>query len=261
MAALTDAEEWPDQYLHRPLAAVIVRLLLPTPVTPDQVTICSGVAGVLAASTLVAGIDRPVWRLGSAALLLCATVLDCVDGQLARARRTMSARGMALDAIADIVVVCAMVVAATWFVTRVHGAPRLWVLGAVVLASYALHCFFFDVIKERYLADHQIDYASSKAVHAAGAPGRRGARQTAFDLYWMAAGPAIRRSGKCAMTRGYVRTWTLLGPGTHMMCLYLATALAYRWPQSVAGCLLLFATAMNVLLLFLLAMNPRLPSS
>src|SRR5688572_6534889 len=89
-ADLNDVEELSDRFLHRPLALPLVRLLLPTQATPDQVTLMSGLAGVLAAVSLALGVDRPPLRLVSAALLLVATVFDCADGQLARARRTMS---------------------------------------------------------------------------------------------------------------------------------------------------------------------------
>lgn len=254
-AALNDVEEISDRYLHRPLARPLVRLLLPTAVSPNHVTFMSGMTGVAAGVALALGIDRPPLRLVSAGLLLGATVFDCVDGQLARARKTMSSSGMALDTAADVLVGFSMVVAAAYFASRYHGSPLPWLLAPAVLASYGIHCFLFDIVKERYLADHGIDYASSKAVHAEAPAGETGARHWIFEWYWRAAGPLIRAHRGQAMSRGLMRAWTAIGPGTHMTCLYLAAALAYVWPQAVYACLVLFFAGMNALMLALCCMN------
>ena len=254
-ATLNDVEEISDRFLHRPAARPLVRLLLPTPVTPNQVTLMSGVAGVTAAVTLALGVDRPALRLASAGLLFASTVFDCVDGQLARARRTMSSNGMALDAAADVAVGFSMVVAAAYFASRHQGSPAPWLLMPLALASYGLHCFLFDVVKERYLADHRIAYASSKAVHAE-APARQGTLHWVFDLYWWAAGPIIRAQRRRRMSRPVIRGWTFVGPGTHMTCLYVAAAAAYVWPPALYMCLILFVAGMNALLLALFFVNP-----
>jgi phosphatidylglycerophosphate synthase len=254
-AALNDVEEISDRFLHRPVAVPLVRLLLPTPVSPDQITLMSGVAGVAAGVTLALGVDRPLLRLASAALLFGSTVLDCVDGQLARARKTMSSGGMALDTAADVVVGFSMVVAATYFASRYQGSSLPWLLTPLVLASYGMHCLLFDIVKERYLADHRIAYASSKAVQAEAPPRQAGAMHWIFDLYWRVAGPIIRAQRRQMMSLGTLRAWTLLGPGTHMTFLYAATAIAYLWPPAVYFCLLLFGTGMNALLAALLANN------
>jgi len=260
---LSDVEEIPDWYLHRPLAVHVVRLLLPTRVTAHQVTIGGAAAGVLASAALVLGVTRPVLRLVSAGLLLASTVLDCADGQLARARRTMSAGGMALDATVDVVVVLSMVPAVTYAAVHLGASVRWWLLTPVVLASYAAHSFFFDVIKEEYLADHRIAYASSKAAHArekmaiasVAAADRRSPR--VIDLYWWAAGPIIEAARPAAMSRPHVRVWTLLGPGTHMLCLYLAAATSYVWAGALVTSLLVIAVAMNAVMAALFVARPK----
>src|SRR6185503_10139305 len=145
--SLEDIEELPDWYLHRPLARRIVDALLPTRVTPNQVTMWSGAAGVLAGVALALGATRPVLRLMSAALLFGSVVLDCVDGQLARARRTMSPGGTALDTLVDVVVSLSIVLAAAYVVGQQHEFGSPWFLTSVALASYAVQCFFFDVAK------------------------------------------------------------------------------------------------------------------
>jgi phosphatidylglycerophosphate synthase len=252
-AALNDVEEISDRFLHRPLARPLVRLLLPTPISPNHVTLMSGVTGVAAGVTLALGVERPPLRLASAALLLTSTVFDCADGQLARARRTMSPAGMALDAAADVVVGGSMTIAAAYFAAQYAASAGPWLIAPFVLASYGLHCLLFDIVKERYLADHRIVYASSKAVHAA-APARRGGPlRGLFDLYWRVAGPIINGPRAAAMGRRTIRAWSLLGPGTHMTLLYASAAMAYVWPPAIYVCLLIFFGGMNALLAALVA--------
>jgi hypothetical protein len=87
------------QRVYRPLAALVVRGLLPLGVTPPAVVLANAAAG-LAAALLVA-----VGQLVPAALLLqLKTVLDNADGQLARATGRTSALGRYLDTEADFVV-------------------------------------------------------------------------------------------------------------------------------------------------------------
>jgi phosphatidylglycerophosphate synthase len=251
-AALSDAEEFSDLYVHRPIAARLVRALVAAPITPNQVTLLSGATGLLAAVALARSADRPTLRLVSAALLFASTILDCCDGQLARAKNMMSANGVALDAAADVVVGSAMVLAATALVVQTGGAPRLWLLAPVALASYGLQCFFVDVMKERFLAAHGLRYASSKAVQADQRRARGGGvRAWLFALYWRAAGPLIRSSDAASAGRispAAMGLWTTVGQGTHMTCLYVAAAISYIWPPALLACLLVFAVVMNVVM-------------
>jgi phosphatidylglycerophosphate synthase len=262
-ATLADAEELPDFYIHRPVAARLVRLLLLTPITPNQVTLASGAAGVLAALALARSVDRPALRLACAALLFGSTVLDCCDGQLARARQMTSPNGMLLDAAADVVVGISMVVAATHVVAQASGSSALWLLAPVVLASYAVHCYLFDVVKEQFFAAHGLKYQSSKAEHAEqrAAAARQGAGAWLFDFYWRTAGPLIRpaRNGSRVIDPLAMRVWTLVGQGTHMACLYIAAALSYAWLPALTVCLLVFAVAMNLVMagLFAAGASPR----
>jgi phosphatidylglycerophosphate synthase len=263
VASVEDIEEIPDWYLHRPIARRAVNLLLPTSVTPNEVTMWSGVAGVLAAVALVFGVAHPALRLVSAALLLASVVLDCVDGQLARARKTMSAGGTALDTVVDVVVSLAMLGATTFVVWQQHDTRWLWLLAPAAFAGYAVQCFFFDVAKERYLVGHGLKYASSKTVladqHApeAGSGHARGQAvlRRLFDQYWRVARALTETPQTAAADSGgalSIRAWTFLGQGTHMAALYSAAAISYLWPPALYGCLLLFGVVMNVMMCVLL---------
>jgi len=88
-----EVEELVDLRIHRPLAARLIPLLVRTPITPNQVTLLSGFTGILAGVCLALGATRPVMCLVSGALLFLSVVLDCCDGQLARARGISSTTG------------------------------------------------------------------------------------------------------------------------------------------------------------------------
>jgi phosphatidylglycerophosphate synthase len=256
-AALTDAEELSDLYVHRPIAARVVGVLLRTPITPNQVTVLSGALGVGAAAALAVSVEWPGLRIASAALLLASTVLDCCDGQLARAKKMMSANGMALDAAADAVVGLTMVLGATRLLVAAGGSPRLWLLAIAALASYLVQCFLFDVVKEQFFAAHGLRYASSKAALADHRDARQtGVRAAFFDLYWRASGPIVGRTGarrRRAIAPREMRLWTFVGQGTHMTCLYVAAAVSALWMPALLACLIVFAVAMNVWVFALIA--------
>lgn len=87
-------------YVARPIAAVVVHVLAPRRVTPNQVTFVSLAVAVVAAATLCC------WRswsglLVGALLLEASYVLDCADGQLARFKGLSTPVGAHLDFLMD----------------------------------------------------------------------------------------------------------------------------------------------------------------
>jgi phosphatidylglycerophosphate synthase len=83
-------------YLMRPIARLVVRALLDTRITPNQVTIAAMLLGVGAA--IAAYLSH--FALAGVLYWLGATV-DCVDGDLARLRIEGSRAGEWLDTLAD----------------------------------------------------------------------------------------------------------------------------------------------------------------
>ncbi len=87
-----------DRRLSRPVTGLLLRL----PITPSQITVASIVLGLLGAAGL--GTVSYAGRLGGVLALVGSIVLDCVDGEVARARFQQSAAGARLDVIGDYVV-------------------------------------------------------------------------------------------------------------------------------------------------------------
>jgi phosphatidylglycerophosphate synthase len=117
-------------YLSRPPAALFVALLEKTPATPNQITFLSFFVGL--ASAVLLALSRGHLSLLAAALLFqLAYTLDCVDGMLARARRTSSPQGHLLDFLMDELKALAFFGAASLRLYFETGSVWFLVLGAL----------------------------------------------------------------------------------------------------------------------------------
>jgi len=95
-----------NRYFHNPIAASIVEALKGTWVTPNQVTYVSVFVGLVSAYTFSLGTLQAFFFAGI--LLEVVLILDCVDGQLARAKKCSSDWGRLLDGIAGYIVYLAV---------------------------------------------------------------------------------------------------------------------------------------------------------
>jgi phosphatidylglycerophosphate synthase len=98
-------EEPTNRFVYYPMARQLVKLLLKTPISANQVTIMqpfiAALAGILIAQ------QEHHFMIAGAVIFELRSFLDCVDGTLARAKKTCSPNGHALDALCDwIGVVC-----------------------------------------------------------------------------------------------------------------------------------------------------------
>ena len=95
------SDEPVNVYLQRPLAGLLVRILYPTAVTPNQVTLAAIVFGIAGAIFIPFGGGM---LSAAGALVYLKDIFDSADGQLARAKQLYSRRGRFLDSIGDFVV-------------------------------------------------------------------------------------------------------------------------------------------------------------
>lgn len=109
-----DVEEPVDLYVHRPLAYLLARALLPTPVSPNAVTLVSMGLGVYAAVLIVS--STPHHFQWAALCAFSSTVFDCADGQLARMRKTSSVIGRMLDGTADVLGLSSILIAGCYHI-------------------------------------------------------------------------------------------------------------------------------------------------
>ncbi len=155
-----EAEEVFDLFFYRPLAHPIVIALARTPVTPNQVTL---VAFLLTAVTGICFLSA-----GSAAILaggliyLVSRVLDCVDGQLARAKGTGSKLGKLYDGLADYFGHAAVMTGFAFAIGKgdlsapIALLPQVqipaWIATLLASASLIYQCILADKYKNEYLS-------------------------------------------------------------------------------------------------------------
>ena len=147
-----------DGYLavlfDRHLSRAITRRLLPWPVTPNQVTVISivvGLAGALGLATVsYAG------RLVGVLALFASSVLDGVDGELARARLEQSRFGARLDLAGDYTIHVATFLALGIGLAR-QGLPAagLWAAGTLAVGVAAAMAVVHALVIQPGLSGHR----------------------------------------------------------------------------------------------------------
>jgi hypothetical protein len=125
-------------------ARLLARLLCPTQVRPNHVTVASAALMVGAAAILVAIPDVPVTRGATAAALAIALVLDTADGHLARLQSTTSDFGRWLDGLLDEFGDMALHAAVAWSAFTRHQSPAWLVAGM----AYAMGKYLYRVGNE-----------------------------------------------------------------------------------------------------------------
>ena len=150
-----DVDELLDFYLYRRLAAHVVKLLLKTTISPNQVTLIAGGVGALCGFAFYAATGGPAGAFAiGAACLFGGMVLDCCDGQLARIRGQASMLGRVLDGISDTFpTVSAFLGLALFGHLELHMGPWGWALGVVAGASTVYHTYLYDATKNVYLSN------------------------------------------------------------------------------------------------------------
>jgi phosphatidylglycerophosphate synthase len=268
-----EVEELPDEYIHRPLARWLVAVLVRTPITPNQVTFISGLLGVLAGVSIAFGVHEPRLRLLAGGLLFLSVVFDCCDGQLARARGISSTTGAILDGVADYFVGVAIGLGATWFTVQTLGSPWYWLLGLAGTASSAAQSAMFDHAKTRYIArvaggyrerEEDVDRVSRDR-RLAWSEGRyRDALlYRVYEGYSRAQHAALHippvtdPAAYRAANAGRMRSWTVLGIGTHLAFAYLCLIAACWWAAATAVYFAVCATALNVVLALMMGFEKR----
>jgi len=187
-------------FVVAPISIRIVRLLVDSPVTPNQVTLVSFALRILAAYLLLAGTLSA--NLLAAVVLLSGFVLDMVDGQLARARGGGSSFGAFLDKFTDRVSEAIVYGgAAAGFAARYpQSAATGWGLAFTALALVFLRSLADEMmvtqlkIGEAEERDLHRDGALTRALRAAGvdeARQRGNWIETVKRLLWFSEGERI----------------------------------------------------------------------
>ena len=141
-----EAEEALDLVLYRPIAFLFVKTIYRLPITPNQVTVLSMLAGLLAGWEFsIASSSAYAW---GAFWYFVANVLDCSDGQLARLQQSGTLLGRLVDGIADYVCGVAVLIGIGLRLS-VNGAGIWWFVVAAAVSS-AIHAASFDYYQNEF---------------------------------------------------------------------------------------------------------------
>ena len=138
--ALEDMVEPGDRYIQDPIAKQIVRFLKNTPITPNQVTYFSVLVGFASGYTF--SFASPESLILGGILLEATLVLDCVDGQLARAKGMASEWGRLIDGIAGYIAYLAVI----WGLIK--GFPEYGQVLKIITGLIILKAISYDYCKQ-----------------------------------------------------------------------------------------------------------------
>lgn len=122
--------------LNRPISLTLTRLVIDTPLTPNQMTVIAGVFGLAAILVVAAG--GVGWLVPGAILLHVQSILDGCDGEISRLKYIRSRLGEWLDQVLDDVVNVGFFAAAGWALVRAGSEMAL----PVTIAGTVLHLIY-----------------------------------------------------------------------------------------------------------------------
>jgi len=175
-----------SNYLYRPISRPISRLLVGTPVTPNQVSFTVAVIGMIGC-WLTAHAGQRNLILG-AALVLFAGILDGCDGELARLRLTSSKFGAWLDTVVDELTTTVYFVAIGYH-THLHHPDLPWLVPSIAagLAGYAASIYgiyyFLVVVSKTGNSQHYV--GDLEIVESEAGIGLRPRRRTSTAPPWL----------------------------------------------------------------------------
>jgi phosphatidylglycerophosphate synthase len=148
----TAVEEIVDLFIFRPIAFVVVKLIYRLPVTPNQLSFLSIIAGIAAGVYYAMGDERSFFYAGI--LYALSHVLDCCDGMVARLKKNGTLIGRIIDGWADYITSVAVYVGL--LIGLHNGSFQLgfspWVLMAPASFSLFIHCMMVDYYRHEFMA-------------------------------------------------------------------------------------------------------------
>jgi len=122
-----------SRHLNRRASVPIARLLVRTPATPNQVSVSALFIAVGAAALLIAGRN-----IEGAVLIQVSSIVDGVDGDLARAKAMASTFGGLFDAVLDRYADAAIAGGMAWYAYKHEDWPAPLVLGFAAAVGFLL---------------------------------------------------------------------------------------------------------------------------
>ena len=174
-----------DRIFYRPIGFRIARMLRGTGITPNMVTVVSIFVG--AAVGLLFYQDDLYYNICGILLLICANILDCVDGQLARLTGIKSAIGRILDGFAGDIWFASIYVGFAARLSNEYGTSLFFILAVLSGMSHLVQANITDYYKTLHLyfisKDKGAEFQSLEQVEARHKAMRYGVNKLFYFLY------------------------------------------------------------------------------
>lgn len=145
-----DVEEILDLLIYRPLSFLFVKLIYPTNLTPNQISVISMIFGLGSGVFFYFG-EYEYVILGGIFIFI-SNILDCADGQLARLKKNGTKVGRVIDGFIDYVTGASIFFGIGFALNHITGNPLYsWVLATIGGFSRVLQNMFFDYYRNMYL--------------------------------------------------------------------------------------------------------------
>lgn len=191
--------------VHR-LSRALVDRLVDTPITPNQVSVASFVAGGLGAAACVLRLSWPWAAFGVLACLILWHVLDGADGDLARRTGRASPLGELIDGVCDHASQVVLYVAVALALERSLGGWA-WAAAWTAGGSHAIQSNAYETARKTY-------------------------RHHAYGAAWMRqAAPKGGTGLGAALSAGYLAVSRLMGPGEDEAAAAMSAATARLGPD------------------------------
>jgi len=173
------------RYLYRPVSFPLTRLLVWTPITPNQVSYL--VAALVAVGCWLTAHASMNLVIAGTAIILAASYLDCCDGEIARVKLMSSRLGAWIDTIVDELSSVGYMAALGWHCHLAFGRRWFAELGVdlgpgpgldpwqvaiaigIVTYGWSMYCIYYNIIVGVGSANSQ-DYAGRFEVVPGGRP-------------------------------------------------------------------------------------------
>lgn len=142
------------RYLYRPVSFPITRLLVWTPITPNQISYV--VAGLVALGCWITASKSLAMALVGTVIVLAASYIDCCDGEVARVKLLSSRFGAWIDTVVDELSSVGYMVAIGWHCHLQFGPDVLGPLPfdpwkaaiAISLGTFlwCIYCIYYNII-------------------------------------------------------------------------------------------------------------------
>ncbi len=142
-------------YILRPIAFIFVKLLYPTSITPNQVSLMSIFVGMLSGYFFSRG-DVTSYFIAGALYFFC-LVLDCVDGMIARLKKNGTPVGRIVDGFADYIVGISVYVGLAIGFSKGIVSIDFWPYNPTILlwiaaASHIFHAMIVDYYRVEFMS-------------------------------------------------------------------------------------------------------------